>query len=140
MKKEIEILFYQKQKKFKINEEFLKEKIEILKKIIKTRLKKIFVYFVDNRMIRKLNKFFLNKNNPTDVITFKYSNSLGEIIISVEECKNNAKIYSNSLEEEILYILIHGILHLNGYKDYSEKSRKKMFKKQNEIFNKIIKK
>ncbi len=139
MKKRVEIELYQKQKKFKINEEFLREKIEILKNIIKTPIKKIFVYLVSNRMIKKLNKLFFNKNSPTDVIAFKYRDNCGEIIISVEECKKNAKIYSNTIEEEILYVLIHGILHLNGYRDYSEKEREKMFKKQNNIFYEIVK-
>jgi probable rRNA maturation factor len=139
MKKRVEIELYQKQRKIKIDEEFLKEKIEVLKNIIKIQLKKIFVYLVGNRMIKKINKIFFNKNKPTDVVTFKYLDGSGEIIISVEECKKNAKLYSNTIEEEILYVLIHGVLHLNGYKDSSEEERKKMFKKQDEIFSKIIK-
>jgi probable rRNA maturation factor len=110
-----------------------------LEKIVETSLKKIFVYLVDNKTIKKLNKIFLNKNTSTDVLSFKYPDGSGEIIISVEECKKNAKNYSNTLNEEILYVLIHGILHLNGYEDYSEKDREKMFKKQDEIFCKIVK-
>jgi probable rRNA maturation factor len=139
MKKRVEIELYQKQRKIKIDEEFLKEKIEVLKNIIKIQLKKIFVYLVGNRMIKRINKIFFNKNKPTDVVTFKYLDGLGEIIISVEECKKNAKLYSNTIEEEILYVLIHGVLHLNGYKDSSQEERKKMFKKQDAIFSKIIK-
>jgi probable rRNA maturation factor len=139
MKKRVEIELYQRQKKIRVDEEFLKEKIGILEKIVETSLKKIFVYLVDNKTIKKLNKIFLNKNTSTDVLSFKYPDGSGEIIISVEECKKNAKNYSNTLNEEILYVLIHGILHLNGYEDYSEKDREKMFKKQDEIFCKIVK-
>lgn len=138
MKRKVEIEIFQKQRKIKVNEKFLKKKIEKLLKIIKTPIKKISVYFVNNRTIKNLNKKFLNENRPTDVLTFKYSQNYGEIIISVEECKKNAKFYLKKLEEEILYVLIHGILHLNCYKDYTEKNRKKMFKLQDRIFKIVV--
>ncbi|MGC8976218.1 MAG: rRNA maturation RNase YbeY [Candidatus Ratteibacteria bacterium] len=138
MKKEVEIKIFYRQRKIKLNKELLNEKIERLKEIIEVPLKQISVYLVNNKIIKNLNKKFLNKNNFTDVLTFKLSRNFGEIIISVEECKKNAKVYGNTLENEILYVLIHGILHLMNYKDYTEKEREKMFKIQNEIFKNLI--
>jgi probable rRNA maturation factor len=139
MKKGIRIEIYEKQKKVKIDHAFLWEKIEVLKRVIKMPLKKVFVYLVNNRTIKKLNKDFLNQNTPTDVLAFKYPDGSGEIIISVEECKKNADIYSNTIEKEVIYVLIHGILHLNGYRDYLPKERDEMFKIQNEIFKMVMK-
>lgn len=138
MKRKAEIEFCQKQKKIKVNEKFLKKKVEKLLKIVEVPIKKISVYFVNNRTIRNLNKKFLNKDKPTDVLTFKYSKNYGEIIISVEECKKNANFYLKKIEEEILYVLIHGILHLNSYRDYTENEREKMFKLQDRIFKIVI--
>jgi len=62
----------------------------------------------------------------------------GEIVISTETAERNAKIYSYSLEKEILYLIIHGILHLKGYKDNNRKDALKMKKQQNIIFKKLL--
>ena len=134
----MEIEIFQRMRKIKINKEFLKEKITRLENIIKPPPKKISIYLVNNRTIKSLNKKFLKKNGFTDVISFKYSKDFGELLISLEECKKNAEIYSNTLEEEVLYVIIHGILHLKGYKDYNEKEKKEMFLLQDKIFNMII--
>jgi probable rRNA maturation factor len=138
IKKEMEIEVLQRMKKIKINKEFLKEKIARLKKIIIPPPKKVSIYLVNNRTIKSLNKKFLKKNGFTDVISFKYSKNSGELIISLEECMKNAEIYSHTLEEEVLYVIIHGILHLKGYRDYNEKERKEMFSLQDKVFNMII--
>ena len=134
----MKIEIFQRIRKIKINKEFLKNKLIRLKKIINPPPKKVFVYLVNNRKIKLLNKEFLKKNGFTDVISFKYSKDFGELIISVEECEKNAKIYSNTLEEELLYVIIHGILHLKGYRDYNKKEREKMLSIQDEIFSVIM--
>ncbi|MCM8818024.1 MAG: rRNA maturation RNase YbeY [Candidatus Omnitrophica bacterium] len=138
MKKEVRVEIYQIQKKIKINEHFIEKKVKEIKKFISPPPEKIAIYFVSSRKIRELNRKFMNKNDFTDVLTFKYSKNYGEIIISVEECLKNSKIYSNTLEEEILYVIIHGFLHLKGYRDYKEEEKKKMVEKQNKIFRTII--
>lgn len=138
MKKEIKIEIFQKQKKVKINEDYIKTMVEEVKKYILPPPENVSIYFVNNKKIKELNKKFLNVNNYTDVLTFRYSKNYGELIISIDECKKNAQIYGNELEDEILYVIIHGLLHLKGFTDYTEKERKKMFLKQDEIFKKIV--
>jgi len=64
---------------------------------------------------------------------------LGEVIISVEKASLEAKNYNHTFEEELLYYIIHGILHILGYRDYKTKEKEIMIKKQDEIFNKIKK-
>ncbi|MDP2924368.1 MAG: rRNA maturation RNase YbeY [Candidatus Omnitrophota bacterium] len=103
----------------------------------------VSIVLCDNKFIRRLNKDFFKKNNPTDVISFPLRddftrNYLGEIIISVEEANLRAKKYGNTWQQELLFYIIHGILHLLGYKDYTKRQRARMERKQNEIFYKLI--
>ncbi len=84
-----------------------------------------------------MNKLFLNKNQPTDVLTFNLG-STAEIIISVETAKRQALQESHSVEQEILYLIIHGILHISGYDDSKPASYDKMKRKQDEIFFAVL--
>ncbi len=99
----------------------------------------IGIILVSNRKIKKLNSQFLNKNSVTDTMSFKISRNYGEIVISAETAEENGKTYGLTTEEEILYLIVHGYLHLKNYKDYTENERKIMFKKQNSLFKKILK-
>jgi len=99
----------------------------------------IDVVLVSNKKITEINKQFLHKNTPTDILSFKLSSQTGELIISAEMAAENAKRYDISTEYEVLYLIIHGYLHLKNYTDYTDKDREKMFKIQNRIFDRIIK-
>ncbi len=93
--------------------------------------------FTNNEIIKNINKEFLNKNEPTDVISFNLSQDdylIGDVYISIEMAKFNAKNLNHSLENEIKILLIHAILHLLGHKDYSESEFKEMSVLQNKIF------
>lgn len=124
------------QKKNKISVEILKNLVSKIH--IKIPPSKVNVILVSDRKITQLNKKFLGKNIPTDVLSFPISKDCGEIVISTETAERNAKIYSYSLEKEILYLIIHGILHLKGYKDNNRKDALKMKKQQNIIFKKLL--
>ncbi len=93
---------------------------------------------IGKRQIRALNKKYLNHDFPTDVITFNYTKTSGDIAISLDAVKENAKIYNTKAKDELLLYIIHGILHIIGYEDNTQKNKEKMFKKQQKIFNKII--
>ena len=98
-----------------------------------------------NKFIQRLNKKYFGKDRPTDVIAFPLSggvdpfNILGEIVISLEQVKANAVFYGVGFEEELSLCIIHGILHLAGYKDSPEKEWQKMEKKQNILLRKAKK-
>lgn len=103
-----------------------------INKILNTLFKKtdnleLSFVFVDNKYISKLNKKFLNKNKPTDVLCFKYDNFSADIIISIEEVFKNAKIFKTSPKWELLFVLIHGLLHFKGMEDNTEQKRIKMY-------------
>ncbi len=100
----------------------------------------IEIILVGGRKIRELNKRFLNKNAATDVMSFKISRDCGEIIISAETAAENGKIYGLTSECEIIYLIMHGYLHLKNYRDYTEAEKSKMFAEQDRMFDRIMKK
>ncbi len=79
---------------------------------------------VDNKSIQELNKKYLGKNLPTDVLSFPMSegafgnvnsNILGDVVLSLEKAKELADQEETPLQTIIANLLIHGILHLHGY-------------------------
>jgi probable rRNA maturation factor len=92
----------------------------------KTGIKEISYIFCSDTFLFSLNKGFLKHNTLTDIITFDYSSTdelEGEIYISVERVNENALKFKKEFDEELHRVIIHGILHLTGYKDkkYSDK-------------------
>ena len=76
--------------------------------------------FCDDDYLLKLNKEFLQHDTLTDIISFDYTLGKeigGDIFISVERVKENAIKFSQSIENEISRVIIHGVLHYFGYKD-----------------------
>lgn len=73
----------------------------------------------DDGLIMELNHRYRGVNEVTDVLAFPFGERgcLGEVIISVDAAKRQAKVYRHSLEKEIEILLVHGVLHLIGYED-----------------------
>jgi probable rRNA maturation factor len=140
-KREIQIQVKNAQKKKKVNREILDNFIEKIKSFFSPFSPfNIGIILLSDAGIQKLNRKFLNKNTATDVLSFKVSKNHADIVISTQAASRNAAFYNNTLEQEIAYLIIHGILHLKGYRDYSDSEKRKMSRKQDEIFNKTIKK
>ena len=76
-------------------------------------LDEISVVLVSDKRIADLHRRFLNQNGTTDVITFQH----GEIFISPETAKRQARQFGTSLGHEIRLYLVHGLLHLCGFED-----------------------
>ena len=87
-----------------------------------------FVFCSDNHLL-SMNKKYLKHNFYTDVITFDYSeNKLvsGDIFISIDRVVDNAKLFKVGFQDELLRVMIHGVLHLCGYKDKSPAKARQM--------------
>jgi len=99
----------------------------------------ISVIFVDEEFITDLNKRFFNKNATTDVISFNLSEEKieGEIYVNFDIIKDQAEYYSVSFDDELKRVIIHGLLHLAGYKDYKKKERK-IIKEKEDLYLKVI--
>ena len=91
--------------------------------------------FCNNEFLHDINIEYLNHDTLTDIITF--DNSVGftlysDIVISIERVIDNANDFNVSFEEELKRVIIHGILHLCGYKDKSHNDSILMRNKENE--------
>ena len=90
----------------------------------------ITIILSNRKYLNLLKKKYFNLDVNTDVIAFNLEDENdcleGEIYISIDDVKENAKDYSNSFNEEFSRVLIHGILHLTGYKDGSKEEKKIM--------------
>ena len=86
-------------------------------------LQNIVYAFFDDEALKQLNTKFLNHNYYTDVISFNDSkdhNLKGNIAISVDRVKENAKEFSSSFDDELRRVMIHGLLHFMGYNDSTD--------------------
>jgi probable rRNA maturation factor len=96
--------------------------------------KEVSIAFVGDRAMKKLNRQYRGLDCPTDVLSFAGEDDfLGEIIIDYAQIKKQAKQYSHSLREELVMILVHGLLHLLGYNDETENKRLRMIAKGEKI-------
>ena len=99
----------------------------------------VYVFCNDEYLLKK-NIQFLNHNTLTDVITFDYSEDKiisGDILISTERVVENAKIFKVHYLTELHRVMVHGLLHLLGYKDKIEKDADTMREKENYYLNKF---
>ena len=89
--------------------------------------------FCDDAYLHKINLEFLEHDTLTDIVTFDYSSEnivSGEIYISAERVEENANQFSQDFDMEIHRIIIHGVLHLLGYKDKTPKDKLLMTNKE----------
>jgi probable rRNA maturation factor len=98
-------------------------------------LKEINFIFCSDEYLLKINQEYLQHDTYTDIITFDNSEKekeiVGDIFISVERVAENALTYQISTTQELCRIMVHGTLHLLGYKDKSVKDKKLMTEKEN---------
>jgi probable rRNA maturation factor len=91
---------------------------------------------ISDQEIKKLNRKFRKVCRITDVISFRYSASPleGDIFIGRGRSQKQARQQGHSWEKELAYLAIHGVLHLFGYTDYTPYARRKMFRRQDTIW------
>lgn len=105
------------------------------------------VALIGNDEIQRINREYRGKDQPTDVISFAYHetedymigpyDTLGDIVISLERVKEQAKEYGHSFKRELYYVLTHGLLHLLGYDHIEEEEKKEMRAREEEILGKF---
>jgi rRNA maturation RNase YbeY len=102
----------------------------------KFSIKELNYIFLDDEGLLKINIEYLNHDTYTDIITFDNSEESGkiegDIFISMERVEANAKKFNTTFENELHRVLIHGLLHLCGYKDKKKADVELMRKKEEE--------
>jgi len=89
----------------------------------------INIIFTSDSHLLELNKEYLSKDYLTDIITFDYSGNqqvAGDLFISISRVLDNSKTFAVTFEMELKRVIVHGVLHLLGYDDGSEKEKSQM--------------
>lgn len=144
----MEILLRNAQRKFKIDRNKLVCHIEMALVELRQLDCEISIMLVNDAKIRRLNKEYRNRDQATDVLAFpqdadaKNDNGgplLGDVVVSVETSRRQAKKHRLSAEEELVLLIIHGTLHLLGYDhERSGKDKREMQNKTRKIFSHIF--
>ncbi len=128
--------------------------LELMEKVIKKTEERlniedsiVSITIVDNERIHEINREYRGIDRPTDVISFAFMDedinpengltNLGEIYISIEKARVQAKEYGHSFERELCFLLVHGLLHLLGYDHMEKEEEKVMFSLQDEILESL---
>ncbi|MDR2805018.1 MAG: rRNA maturation RNase YbeY [Dysgonamonadaceae bacterium] len=112
-----------------------------IKQIIAQHRKRVgdIVYiFCSDAEILRINQQYLGHDYYTDIITFDYSENdvlSGDLFISLDTVRSNAEKYQTDYPEELRRVMIHGILHLCGFKDKTPDKAKQMREKENEALS-----
>jgi probable rRNA maturation factor len=127
---------------FSLDKNFFEKIIKIIFQKEQKKVRALSITFVKEKEIEKLNTRYRKKRKGTDVLSFRLSLPgkplLGQIVICPKIVRDNAKKLKTSFKEELLRVLIHGVLHLLGYDhEKSQKEAKKMEKKQEFYLNLI---
>ena len=145
-KKIMKIQIENNQNKIRIDKRKIRRTIMLLLKSVNCADKEISLSFVNDEIIQQLNNQYLNKDKPTNVLSFSLQegefnninpNVLGDIVISVDTAARDASKSKLLFEQEIVFLIIHGILHLLGYnhENTTKEETKKMQIKEKELFN-----
>ena len=133
-------------KRFRLNEDFVKALVRDVVRHVAMRGGELSIVFLGRKGIQGLNRKFRREDSSTDVISFHMDDrevlpkmSFGDVFISLDAAKENARIFNSSFERELVLYIIHGILHLSGYDDERPRDRARMRKKENEILAHICK-
>ena len=138
---------------FNETEKNLEDKFSLIKKVLLHGLAKLKieqvefnVIIVDNEYIHQLNRDYRHIDRETDVITFALEDDktfnpeeriLGDIYISIEKAISQSEEYGHSLDRELCFLAVHGLLHLLGYDHMEKEEEEVMFKLQGEILDEM---
>jgi probable rRNA maturation factor len=96
-------------------------------------LGEVSVILVSDRRMAELHRRFLQQSGPTDVITFQH----GEIFVSTETARSQARRFGTSLDHELRLYIAHGLLHLHGFDDKDARSSAEMKRTQEKLVAKV---
>lgn len=101
----------------------------------------ITIVLCSDDQLLEVNRQFLQHDYYTDIITFQYADNQqvsGDLMISLDRVIENAKTFKVSTEKELHRVMIHGVLHLCGYKDKRKTDKELMTKKENTYLRKLV--
>ena len=144
---EMEILIKNQQSSYEISLEKIEQTVKVILDALDCPDGEISILIADDPAIKELNRKYLNRNNPTNVIAFPMRQGefahltpqlLGDVVISTDMAAREAKSSGMSVEQRFKELLVHGILHLFGYDhETSAREARKMEIKNQELLKLI---
>lgn len=125
---------------FSINEELVVKWLDESVRSLGFVIGELSFIFCSDEYLKEINIKYLNHDFFTDVITFDYSKEkllFGDVYVSTDRVKENAKTYSSSFNKELFRVIIHGVLHLCGFNDKTKKEKTLIRSKENEALSTI---
>jgi len=127
------------QANYKIDLKLIEKVVKTFGRVYKIKNKELSLAFVGDAEIKKLNSAYRGLKMATDVLSFAGDGDyFGEIIIDYNQIKRQAGNFKNNAEEELIFILTHGLLHLSGYDDKTDEDRETMIKIGEEFIKKYL--
>lgn len=127
--------------KYKIDKRKVHCLVMDLRNDLEFKIEMLVINFITASEIHKINIEYLKHDYSTDIITFNYNGDNiilnGELYISIDDANDYSRIYKCPLDEELIRLVIHGILHLVGYDDMCEKDLQIMKEKENFYVKKL---
>lgn len=144
----VSISIQNRQKKHKVNVDRIRRDMSWLLKELDCKDREISLLLVDDEQIRDINRVYLDRDFPTNVISFAmrqgafgdiHPEMLGDIVLSVETAVRDALIGCLDLMDELDFLLIHGLLHILGYdhENNDEREAMKMKNRERELFYRL---
>lgn len=129
-----------------LNRRKLERVVRFTLKSVGVKEARLSIAFISDGQIKRLNRIYRGKKKPTDVLAFSMregrrlkrdTSILGDIAISVDRARKQAKRFGSTFKKELYLYVIHGILHLTGYDDEKAVSRRSMRRKEKEILDRL---
>ena len=122
----------------KVDESLVRRVIETLQRHYRLAAKDLSVAFVGEVTMRRLNKQCRNSDRVTDILSFEGEDEeLGELILCYSQLKRQGPRFGHTAKQEMVFILVHGFLHLLGETDETEPDRLKMIAKGEALIKKL---
>lgn len=131
----------------KIDKSFVRKVVKHTLKKMEAEKSEVNIIFVGLEEIHEINKTYRNVDRPTDVISFALEDTedvtvyeervLGDIYICLDKVHEQAKEYGHTEIREMVFLIVHGLLHLLGYDHMIKEEEKIMFGLQEEILNEM---
>jgi len=142
----MQTLIENRQKKARLDLRRIRRTVREVLQHLGCRDQEISLLFVDNTAMTEINRHYLKRDYPTNVISFSLREGdfgqinpqlLGDIVISTEQALEDARKGNLDFDDEIDFLVIHGLLHLLGYdhEGTDEREAAKMMDKEKEIFS-----
>jgi len=138
------VLIRNRQRKQKVDTERIRDFTQRLLDRLECEAKEVSLVIVNDRQITEINRDYLGKNRPTNVISFAMgegefgdlgSGLMGDVVVSVDTACRDALASGADPDDELDFLIIHGVLHLLGYEHEKTEEAMAMRKKEAEMFS-----